>query len=319
MEKNLAPSYSGLAKTLWTWADKLPSPLTVTLPKTKRKKSSAKVYRTSAWLWTLKCKNISLEDLAESVLKPKQFKFSKTLSDKKDLATNFTPLFLRAMRGEKTLDQMANLLEIKNAATYYYWEQGSRDLPLTHFLKIIHLSGGLPVFLESLGFVQDISKLGFTTLPTDFYNLCFSDPWSPTIHLALQTKMHEKSNNLSQLAQSIKISVDQLQKSLETLVQLKLVKKEGSKFIAQKGVFYVPAHLQENYKKKFYDYWGQKTNHHGFDKIDQACVSYESHEKILGWVSELREKIKEEIKTTKPETVLHMQWKVVDLFNPEKK
>lgn len=278
--------------------------------------------RTAQWLSQLSTSPQILYDFSEAIFKPKTLSFNSLSMDKKSILTSFIPVLLREFRGDLTIEQVCHRAGIGSSVTYYFWEEGTRDIPLCRFLEMIHLyNSRLDLFCETLGFPKNLSEYGLPNRDQHFSEMFFKNPWVPTIYLALQFK--NPANNVYLLSKKLSLSEDQVNEALEILQNLKLVRKKVDGYEVIKGVFFTPPNLKEGQLKTLNHFWMnqsvQFSNDPDFFKIDQAIVSHESKKKILGWIADLRKKISDEVKITNPETLLHMQWQVHDLLDFKEK
>lgn len=300
--------YQALAVDLWNWQCQ---PL-------------EKIPRTSRWLWTLQESGISLRDLFTYMMKPKEQVLEEKLLNAEQVGAFLVGPVLRKFRGDRTISEVIEILKVRNKETYHYWETGQRDLPLSQFLKVVDLIGGrLQIFCEMIGFKKDLREFRLKSFKENLSGTFFKKPWTPTVYLLLHTEAYRNlpEHQDAFLSKQIGISLLQVQDSLADLADLEMIRYDGKRYIPFKGVFYTPPNLNPEVLNQLNSYWMNKSfelmSCQGLHKIEQAAVSFESRDKIVKWVGELREKIREEIKTTQPETVLHMQWQVADLLTPE--
>lgn len=298
--------YQLLAAELWRW-QKLPMD---------------KTPRTARWLWALQESGLTLDDLFSYLLKPREQKMAAMTLNQNDVRTLFVGPVLKAFRHGRTINNVIQLLKVKNKETYHYWETGQRDLPLSEFLKAVDLMGNrLQIFCEMVGFKQDLRNFKLKAFKEGLADRFFRHPWTPTVYLLLQSDSYraQESHRDEFLLDILKISPEQLHETLLDLTDLEMIRFDGRHYIPFTGVFYVPPNLKETSLRALNQYWMGRSHElsagWGLHKVGQAAVSFESREKILGWVADLREKIREEIRVTKPETVVHFHWQISDLLH----
>lgn len=284
-----------------------------------------RVPRTSRWLWSLQRAGYSLSDLYRYLLKPHDKKIEVVIEKPEQIGVTFVGPILKHFRGERASKVVMSLLHVKNKETYHYWETGQRDLPLGQFLKIVDLLGDrLQIFCEMVGFKKDLREFNLKSYKVNFSERFFKRPWTPTVYLLIQSEKYKSLPGHDDSFFSHFLSVSQLQvkESLNDLADLELIRFDGERYITFTGVFYTPPNLNPHMLQSLNAFWMGKSfelmSRYGLHKIEQASVSYESRDKIMGWVNELREKIRAEVKITTPETVLHLQWQVADLLHYEK-
>lgn len=300
-------------------AEDLEQHILLRLPKSI-KPSPRRASRARRFFANVKRAKISLAQLAEGLLKPTPFRLPALDLNESNLAKKFVGPIVKQMRRKHTLDECAKTLGLKSSVAFHYWEKGLRDMPLPIFLEFVDkFSDRLAVFCLSLGFKQDLKKYGLKSRTPDFYEKFFSTPWLPTLFLLIQIENYQKLSKHDDyyLAEKINLPVAQIRQGLKLLQSIGAIYFVGQHYQAHKGVFYTPPNIAPEHLAGLNNYWlGQSValiKRPGLHKIEQASMSYESMEKIKGWVAELREKIRTEIKTTTPETVVHMHWQVADL------
>lgn len=312
------PDFEKLAMDLWKWAYQAPLSKKSHFSKPRLQR---KIIRASSFLSLLKEQGQSMDRLLESLCKPTiiKSKFDGMPSEK--ASQEIICFLLHYLRGSQTIESASITLGLKNHVTYYYWERGTRGIPLSYLLKCLHFfENRLSLFCEIIGFTEDLKEYGFQVYPPHFYENFFKSPWTPTVLCALQVqKPNESASRVMQnLTKKLGLTEEQVLDSIQILEALGLLVKKGNSFQLMHGQFYVPGQLREKYIEQIYAFWTERKLNISLEKdlykFDQASVSYALKEKIAQWVTELREKIRAEVKTTKPETVIHMHWQVVDLM-----
>jgi len=270
---------------------------------------------------------VNPQDFIWTLLSPSGFEFSQVLLSESSLRKFFIGPLLQGLRQGKSLLEVSKILGQKNSVNLHHWEAGKRDMPLSLFLMLVDkVSGRLPVFCELVGFQDNLENFGFSKTVPHFSERFFEYPWTPSVFLVIQTPQFSLWNpdceTLS--AKQLGISTHDFRKSLQILMDLNLIQVSDGKFKVRKGAFYAGGQLPQEVLDRLHLFWLSKTPHFyssfpgGYHKVEQAALSRSSLEKIKGWAQELREKIREEIKTTEPETVAHFTWQVCDLFPEEK-
>lgn len=282
--------------------------------------------RTSPVWQALELIGVEHKHLVDCLLKPIETNFIYNNPDRKTLSRNVIGPLLRVIRRGHTIEQVCLLVGINTPVTYHYWEKGSRDIPFYVFLKIIdRLCGRLQFFCETIRFRTDLRTFGLKAFKPNLSEHFFKFPWTPTIYLFLLTAVYkaEATHSDEFVADKLSLTKSQVAESIKTLIDFEMIKFSGAKYEAFSGVFYTPPSLDKKSLEDLNHYWMTQAyefmRFEGLHKIDQAAVSHESKMKIIGWVSELREKIRLEIATTTPETIVHMHWQVSDILCGEKK
>ena len=191
------------------------------------------------------------------------------------------------------------------------------------FLKVIHLlEGRLYIFPEALGFFEDLKKYNISCPNPGLSEKFFKMPWVPTVFMCIQTNFYQKQPKSfhKDLAKLLSLSIDQLNEAIKVLSDLQMIQITDGFYKVRKGAYYAPASMKGSQIDKLYNYWFSRSSsfyyhYKGYQKLDQAAVSYESYCKIIGWVAELRDKIREEVRSSKSEMVIHMHWQIVNLFS----
>lgn len=285
--------------------------------------ASIESVRTSYFFEQLLAKDYSLQSLFEILLQPTIETLSVSPKNRSEILNFFVKPLLTKKRGKRKILEVASLLNLKTQVSYHYWENGKRDMPFWIFLKWVDLvCEKLEVFVESLQMPINLKSLGFQEKCSEkFSSLFFSLPWIPTVYLALQTTEYLSSDKHSDdyICKTVQISPEQLQSALDILSSLEMIHFEINHYVVRRGIFYAPPSPSNEKINSLNAYWMAKApqlmQYDGIHKVQQAALSIESKNKIMTWVSELREKIHEEIKKTSgPETVLHMHWQVADLL-----
>jgi hypothetical protein len=190
-----------------------------------------------------------------------------------------------------------------------------------HLQLLLHLNK-VTLFLEGLGTSLKYETYGIPHRVDRFNEIFFGNPWTPSIYLVLQTQFYLdfKRHSDDQIARKIGVSENQVKQSLSDLQLLHLIQFQGTHYQVVKGTFLAPPSSLtknknvQNLKKYWMDRSAGFRDWPGIHRIEQATVSHESKEKILLWISELREKIAQEIKVTQPQTILHLHLQAFDLL-----
>ncbi len=272
----------------------------------------------------------SLEDLFYCILAPEiPVKFSGACTEFRVNAHFIAPL-LKKMRGNKTLNEVSHILELKSFATYGHWENNRRSVSWPQFLKIVHkTTNRLPQLLEYLNIDSNnkiLTQLNYANL-NNFNSLFFKHPWTPTVYLftvagllnitnSYDLKINSEAFQNSFFAK-LGISELQIQESLKTLLDLRLIYFENKKIKTNNDYFYFNPQKNTELLKSLNTYWLLQTpkliNSNQIDKIDQCATSLENKKIILKKISDLRQEIQTLTLNSKPETVLHLGWQVIDL------
>ncbi|MBF0299180.1 MAG: DUF4423 domain-containing protein [Oligoflexia bacterium] len=282
--------------------------------------------RTSLFFYLTAKKNFNLTSIFYSLYAPEIPPFNiSTNTTQNILKTKYLPCLLKKIRGKKTLEEIKNIIAITNRSSFNHWETGKRDIPFDKFLKLIDLySGRLNAFCESLEFTKSLNNFGFKNQKANFSKRFFSLPWTPTIYLYLQTKPYGRIriHNNRIICNHLKITEKMLTEALKILIDLELIRFDGEKYLCNKGQFYVGPIITSKIVENLNDYWFSKSKDlaklKGFHKIEEHTVSKELYENILNWVQELREKIRNEVKKTKPEMLIHIHWQIAKMVEDDK-
>ncbi|MBL7670389.1 MAG: DUF4423 domain-containing protein [Bdellovibrionaceae bacterium] len=236
----------------------------------------------------------------------------------------FVVPFLRALRGSRTLAEVASILETKTLSTYHHWETGRRDIPLSQFYKAIDmLSGRLPALLETLGLEIPQNNEEFKEMHVGRYAQFFSDPWTPTVLMALRLpqvlNLMTPALQAQYLSQALKIPRVSIDHSMDLLMKLQLIRLQAGRMVSNPVQFDAIPSISSEKIKEIHQYWfnqaGDLLMAPGFHKLEQHALTHESKEKIISWISELRERIHQEVSSCgEPETLIHINWQVAELM-----
>lgn len=294
--------------------------------RTLRIEKNPPVIRTAIVFQMLYTNGFSLNSASEILLKPRDIKFSLSEISKDQIATHFVGPLLAELRDEDTILNYCKKIGVKNSVTYHYWEKGSRDIPFATFLQIVDvITNRLQLFCETIYFKNDLREFGLNSFKPNFSEKFFGTPWVPTVYLALQTEAYTLLPTHSDLflEDKLNIPIEQIRLAIKTLLDLEIINFDGRLYKTFDGMFYTPPTLDSHMLDDLNRFWLNQaykfTNYDGLHKIEQASMSYESYDRIKFWVAELREKIRKEIQVTKPETIVHMQWQVLDLYSGSNK
>ena len=272
----------------------------------------------SEFLKIIEFNGIELNSLLGYVLTP--FEFQEQLTPRMKMDKRVAR-FLRNLRGKMDLAQFVRLVQV-NKSTYFYWERGERRILFADLLKLLLHLNKVTLFLEGLGTSLKYETYGIPHRADRFNEIFFGNPWTPSIYLVLQTQFYLdcKRHSDNQIARKIGVTEDQVKQSISDLQLLHLIQFQGTHYQVVKGTFLAPpssltknANVQ-NLKKYWMDRSAGFRDWPGIHRIEQATVSHETKEKILLWISELREKIAQEIKVTQPQTILHLHLQAFDLL-----
>lgn len=281
--------------------------------------------RASRFLSALQASGVQLRDLSEAVFAPRvvaDLKAFKGQVSRLAIQEKWLCPFLVALRGDRTLAETAALLGLGTASSYHHWESGRRDIPLAHWLRAIDLlSGRLEAMLATIAVPFDIGDLGFKKVAPHLYSLFFADPWTPTVLTALRlpdvASGPSMSHQIDRISRKTGVLRDAVVGSLDTLVRLRLVEIRQAKFHANPSQFYAIPSLSSGQIERIHRYWFSRSvemlERPGFHKVEQHALTHESKEKIVGWIAELRERIRAEVKSSgDPETLIHIGWQLAE-------
>lgn len=293
------------------------------------KKLNIKSSKTSQVLFALQDQGLNLDDLYIMLFWPGHLR-KPTNQPNSPAVTNtqvkrrWVQPILKELRGDFSFAEIAHLFQIKSIATYHHWESGRREIPFVFFLMAIEkFQGRLQAFIDSLPFEIDLSACKFLNLKPKLYQHFFATPWTPTVMLALRLpallKMNSIPKQMEYLSQNLKISLPQIEESITQLLHLKLVKIEDSRLQSQPQQLYAIPAITEEKINELRNYWFTETKsllqNPGLHRFEQHATTHESKEKIMGWIIELREKIRKEVKASdKPETLIHITWQVAEVL-----
>jgi hypothetical protein len=278
-------------------------------------------FRASVWCLLAQKTGKSLSSARAAVTAPKALAAFITPRTLLAMRRNYIGPLLKSLRRERSLHETAELLELGTWSTYHHWECGRRDLPFFRLLQAIDvLSSRLDVFCETFDFKTSLKKFGLRGHTPGFSENFFALPWTPTVYLILQSHayLERRRHDSRWLAKQLGLSVEQVNQSLATLGDLGIVTFDGTTYTLRKGQFYAPPTLKPEKLRVLNDYWFSRSAElaqlPGFHKIEEHALSRELAAKIAIWISELRERIRLEVKKSEPETVVHLHWQVADLM-----
>lgn len=280
--------------------------------------------RTSVVLIELQREGLRLQEIEQAIFAPRPLSGLQGLPKMLTipaLQKRFMTPFLRALRGGETLAEVARKLNLSTLSTYHHWELGRRDIPFVYFLQAIELlSGRLQAFLEVLPIFVDSKP--FSAKP-ELYREFFGQPWIPSIFMALRLeKLKDLKSTYRQadyLSRFLNISLQDSEEALDLLFRLSLVRLENGRFVADPRQLYAIPTISKEKIDLIHEHWFSQAPNFlrrpGFHKVEQHATTHESKERIIQWVSELREKIRAEVKQSgAPETFIHINWQIVELM-----
>lgn len=284
--------------------------------------------QTSDILWAITKKSVPLYHLSDALFYPKiVFKTQEQvpLVTPTIIRKRWISPVLRALRGDRTLAEMTEPLNIYNVSTYHHWESGRRDIPLSIFLKIIDtFSDRLLAFIESLPLQISLAEAGFDLKSSGIYAQFFNEPWTPTLLLSFRLpQLLNKGSTAEQTAflrKKLLLSEEQVETSVNTLLRLNLIKFSKNIFITNSYQLYAIPGIPSAKIDEMQTYWFERSleqlKQTGFHKVEQHALSNASKEKIISWIIELREKIRICVNEdqTPPETLIHINWNVTELI-----
>ncbi len=230
-------------------------------------------------------------------------------------AADFVAKLLRRARGAKSLEEMTQELGLSNRSCLHHWETGARKVPLATLLHAIDIGTG------RLQFVLDVFGIEIRPRMRELQGLrtqerFFAQPWTPTVYLFLQVDRYRAwgVHSSARVARALGINSEEVDQSLRDLLDIGMIHTDGKKYAAVKGQHYLSPFLTSEVLQRLNRYWYsrsfQLTEYEGFHKIEEHALSHKSFEKIKGWVNELRERIRNEVKQSEPETLCHIHWQL---------
>lgn len=287
-----------------------------------------KTIKTSHVLLALQNRGLHLNDLHKVLFWPREMNSSLNTTSRMTTAVmlnrNWVQPLLKEIRADFSYAEMASILNVQSLATFHHWESGRRDIPFHFFLLIIDkIQGRLQAFIDNLPVQIDLAHIELLNLKPKLYQQFFSVPWLPTVLLALGLRpLKEKTSITSQaeyLAEKLKMPKASIEFAIETLLHLQLLKIEEGRLVSQPHQFYAIPAITDEKIKELQNYWFSQSQdllaNPGFHRFEQHTTTRESKEKIIGWITELREKIKEEVKSSgEPETLIHISWQMAELL-----
>lgn len=139
--------------------------------------------RSSKFLKIIADRGVVLGDLSEAVFAPKivlELSSFKHLGSRLAIQQRWQSLFLKQLRGDYTLSEITQKLNLGTPSTFHHWETGRRDLPLSYLLMAIDkLTGRLEAFIATLPFTISLDQFGFKGVSPKAYQEFFALPWTP--------------------------------------------------------------------------------------------------------------------------------------------
>ncbi|MCK6597185.1 MAG: DUF4423 domain-containing protein, partial [Bdellovibrionaceae bacterium] len=234
---------------------------------------------------------------------------------------------LREIRGDFSFVEIAEVLKLKSVATYHHWETGRREIPLPYLLMVIHkIQGRLQAFIDMLSLDLDFSEFKFLKLKLKFYEQFFSEPWIPTVLFSLSVNEIKKISStqlqVSVIAKKLEIPEAHVEAAISVLLKLQLVKVRENRFLGCVDQYYAIPKVSDQKIEELRHFWFSRAEKllqkPGFHRFEQHLTSREKKEKIISWIMELREKIREEVKSDESEenneTLIHIGWQVLELL-----
>ena len=111
----------------------------------------------------------------------------------------------------------------------------------------------------------------------------------------------------------------EIEDSASKLLRLGLARLEDGRLLADPAQFYaipsIPAEEINRIEGHWFAQAGKLAARPGLHKVEQHALSHASRERIVGWITELRERIRQEVQTGgEPETLIHINWQVAELI-----
>lgn len=246
------------------------------------------------------------------------------LSNAIRMRQHFSAPVLRTLRGKRTLGEAAKILGIRNLSTIHHWESGRREVPFAQWLKAVdRWSGRLDALVASLPFELSLDELGFDPLPARAYSEFFSDPWTPMLMLSLRLPMLSELKSAETqarfLSSRLELPLLKVETSLDLLIRLRLARLESGRLVSDEAQLYAIPAVSPERIQAIHRFWFENSlrllEKPGFHKVEQHALSRESRDRVIGWITELRERIREEVRTGgDPETLIHINWQVAELL-----
>lgn len=293
------------------------------------KKLEIKSSKTSQVLFALQNQGLNLDDLYITLFWPRAVKapqeyLNRTAATSLHVKRRWVQPILKELRGDFSFAEIAQLFQIKSIATYHHWESGRREIPFSFFLMAIDkFQGRLQAFIDSLPFEINIDITSLNLKPK-LYQHFFANPWTPTVMLAFRLptilEMKSISQQIAFLTENLSLTLPQIEESIRQLLHLQLVKIENGRLRSEpKQLYAIPA-ISEEKINELRNYWFITEaefllKRPGLHRFEQHATTHESKEKIMGWIAELREKIRNEVKQSgSPETLIHITWQVAEVL-----
>lgn len=298
----------------------------------------SKSLKTTDVLYHLQFHDCSLVKVIEALFLPQVIQLpveiqrmakNSQVIEKIEIKKKLIPLILTHLRNEKSMNEICHKLEISNISRYHHYEVGIRDLPFLYFVNLLKFSEKILNFIECLPDVIRsnlfISNEANTKKTNDlkFSEIFFSKPWLPTLYLLIQTPSVTSKENLNKqvlyLSKVLGLNSTEVFFGLQQLMNLQLIVVEGNKLQVLKGQFFCNPILNKDQIESIHSFWFKKSseflNKPGFHKVEQHTVSKQTQEKIIFWIGELREKIKQEVKsqTGEVDRVISINWSLTEL------
>ena len=283
--------------------------------------------RTGLVLGALQRRGLPLARLEQAIFAPREPLHLATGSKVMGgtaLRTRFIAPTLRALRGKRTLADTARLLEVRNLSTLHHWESGRRDLPFSRWLQAVDLcSGRLDAVVECLPFRVELETLGFEKGRTAMMSEFFADVWTPVVLLSLRLPevrdLPAPAEQVRHLTLKLGATAREIEDSAGKLLRLGLARLEEGRLVADPAQFYaipsVPAEEITRIQQHWFSQAEKFSSRPVFHKVEQHALSRASRDRIVGWITELRERIRVEVRDGgEPETLIHINWQVAELI-----
>lgn len=280
----------------------------------------------------LQDKKVNLFDLAQTLFNPRPLHVNnREHFSIAQIKSELLPSILIELRGQDSLKDLCAKLNLPNVSTYHHYEKQIRDVPFEIFIYALEASQKLEVFLSLIDF-KKISIDHHETQDFDIENLnkyhvfskdFFSKPWVPSVYLLIQlpqfSKIKNRNKQYEYISNVLNLNKQQIQDSFEVLSRLNIVHFKEEKIEFSKGQFFNPPQIDKKALDEIHTYWFSRAKEHlnmnGYHRLEQHTVTEETQVRIINWIKELREKIKQEVLIQKGEAdrLIHINWSLTEL------
>lgn len=140
-----------------------------------------------------------------------------------------------------------------------------------------------------------------------------------SLRLPMLSELKSAETQARFLSSRLELPLLKVETSLDLLIRLRLARLESGRLVSDEAQLYAIPAVSPERIQAIHRFWFENSlrllEKPGFHKVEQHALSRESRDRVIGWITELRERIREEVRTGgDPETLIHINWQVAELL-----